>query len=279
MIERLEGHFWGYQDAELFYQLWKPQESRGTFVITHGIAEYSECYDELATRLADDGWLVFGWDLRGHGKSEGKRGYVNRFQDYCEDLDSAIKFIKADVNPKGKPLVLFGHSMGGLITLKTMLQNSPQGIAAVALSSPALGLSLQVPKLKEQAARLLADWLPKVTLYNEIRYDHLTRDDAKIQQYKTDPMRHDKISPRLFLGMVEAMQEVHKLAPELHVPLIMQLSGREKVVSTKDSEIFFEALTTKVKQIYIYTESLHEIFNDLDKEDAIRDLKGFLSKL
>lgn len=276
MIERLEGTFWGYQDAELYYQLWRPQTSVGTILITHGIAEHSDCYQKLAESLAAAGRTVFVWDLRGHGRSEGKRGYVNRFQDYSDDLEAGIRFLKTQEYTRNLPLVLFGHSMGGLITLKTFVNHSPAGISCLALSSPALGLSIAVPKLKEKAAHWLAEWAPKVTLYNEINFETLVRDENMIREYKSDPLRHDRIAPRVFVGMVEAMKEVMTAAPEIHIPVIMQLAGRDKVVSTPDAERFFANLGSKKKKIFIYANSYHEIFNDLDRDEVIKDLLGFI---
>jgi alpha-beta hydrolase superfamily lysophospholipase len=279
MIERFEGTFWGYQDAELYYQTWRPETSVGVLIVTHGIAEHSDCYQKFAEDMAKNNWTVMAWDLRGHGRSEGKRGYVNRFQDFCDDLDAAIKYVKSQQLYKNLPLILFGHSMGGLILLKTLLNHSPSGIAAIALSSPALGLTLAVPKLKEKAAVLLSEWLPKITLYNEIDYDLLVRDERLIQEYKSDPLRHDRISPRIFLGMMDAMAEVKKNASEIHHPLIMQLAGREKVVSTAEAEKYFDKIGSKHKELYVYSDSYHEIFNDLDREDVIKDLVKNLPKL
>jgi alpha-beta hydrolase superfamily lysophospholipase len=279
MIERLEGTFWGYQDCELQYQVWRPQTSVGTLIVTHGIAEHSDCYQKFAEDVSAKGWTVFVWDLRGHGRSEGKRGYVSRFQDFCDDLDAAIRFVKTQPFAKDLPLVLFGHSMGGLIVLKTLLTHSPTNIAGMALSSPALGLSLAVPKLKEKAAHILAEWLPKFTLYNEINFDILVRDENLVKEYKADPLRHDKISPTLFIGMQEAFAEVMSKAGEIHLPAIVQLAGQEKVVSTPQSEKFFEKLGSKKKEVFIYTDSYHEIFNDLDREEVIKDFISFISEL
>jgi alpha-beta hydrolase superfamily lysophospholipase len=278
MIERLEGTFWGYQDAELYYQVWKPQTSVGTLLVTHGIAEHSDCYQKLAEDLAKNNWTVFVWDLRGHGRSEGKRGYVNRFQDFSDDLDAAIRHVKAKVLARGESLALFGHSMGGLITLKCLLNHSPANISVLALSSPAVGLSLKVPALKEKAARLLAEWAPKVTLHNEINFDVLIHNSDMVREYKADPLRHDKASPRLFLGMLDAFEEVKNGASEIHIPTIMQLAGLEKVVSTPDSEKLFDKMGAKKKKIYIYADSFHEVFNDIDRDEAIKDLVAFLNE-
>jgi alpha-beta hydrolase superfamily lysophospholipase len=279
MIERLEGTFFGHNDVELFYQLWRPTETRGTIVVTHGIAEHSECYHRFATNLAEDGWTVVGWDLRGHGKSEGKRGYVEDFNHYALDLDAFIKYIKAQIHKRELSLFLFGHSMGGLITLKSLVQTAPSGIKALCLSSPALGVSVVVPKFKVKAAHFLSDWAPKMTLYNEINFHDLHRDKDLIKKYEQDPLRHEKISPRLYLGMMSSIDEVMRHAPDVHIPLIMQLAGNEKVVSTPESQKFYELVSSKKKEIHVYQDSRHEIFNDLDRETVLRDLKNFLQKM
>lgn len=279
MIERLEGTFFGFEDCELFYQLWRPEASRGTIVVTHGIAEHSECYHRFAQVMAQDNWTIVGWDLRGHGRSEGKRGYVADFAEYSDDLDQLIRFVKAQIHKRENPFVLFGHSMGGLITIKTLLNHAPGHLAAVALSSPAVGLSLPVPAIKEKAATFLAEWLPKLTLHNEIQYEQLHRDAELIKEYRNDPLRHDKVSPSLFLGMQAAFKEAFDHAAELHYPLILQLAGKEKIVSTPASEKFFDAYGSKKKEIHIYPDSYHEIFNDLNREEVFADLKKFLNKL
>lgn len=279
MIERLEGTFFGHQDCELFYQLWRSDNSRGTIVVTHGIAEHSECYHRFAQTLAEDGWTIVGWDLRGHGRSEGKRGYVKSFSDYSHDLDHLIRFVKAQIHKRELPLVLFGHSMGGLITIKTLVNHGPGGVAGVVLSSPALGLSLTVPRIKEKAAQILAEWLPKVTLYNEIKYEDLHRDPELIKEYRNDPLRHDKISPQVFLGMQAAFAEALQHADELHLPLLVQLAGKEKVVSTLASQKFFDLVGSKKKEIYVYDDCFHEIYNDLERDRVFADLKKFLNRM
>jgi alpha-beta hydrolase superfamily lysophospholipase len=279
MTERLEGHFWGYQDAELFFQMWRPEKVRGTLVLTHGLGEHSERYNSVANEMADIGWQTLAWDLRGHGRSEGKRGYVNRFQDYCDDLESFLRFVKSHHHDRTNPIVLFGHSMGGLITLKMLLNHNPQNVNGVVLSSPALGVSLEVPYLKVKGAELLAKWAPKVTLFNEIDYTILSRDRALTSQYGKDPLRHDKVSSRLFLGMREAFEEMMNQAQDFHWPMLLQLAGQEKVVSTPASKDFFEKVGAKKKDLVIYADSYHEIYNDLDKADVIRDLKSFLERM
>ncbi len=272
MLQRFEGYFRGSDDTELFYQTWTPDKIRGTFVLTHGLAEHSECYHHVAKELCEDGWKVVAWDLRGHGRSEGKRGYIKDFSLYIDDLGRLLK----NVIKTTSHVVMFGHSMGGLVTVRFLQSHSPD-IAAVCLSSPALGLTAKVPKLKETLAHIAVRWAPTITMYNEIKYEDLTRDEDMLKSHHADTLRHDKISPGLFLGMVDNFAKAHELAPEIKYPVLMQLSGEDRLVSTEASRDFFEHLPNKNKELHIYADSLHEVFNDRDRERAIADLKKFIN--
>lgn len=280
MIERREGHFKGHDKSELFYQWWSDPniaKKRGTLVITHGISEHSECYAKTAERLTQFGWSVCVWDLRGHGRSEGKRGYVRDFDDFARDLDTLLKYLNENKRFDG-PFALIGHSLGGLITLRHVLtadSYSPKPFA-IALSSPALGVALQVPVVKDLGARLLNRVLPSLTLYNEIRYEDLTRDPEHLKTYQTDALRHDKISPALYLGMLDTMAFVKAQGPRLKLPILIQAAGQERIVSLDAIKEFYSTIETENKKLIVYEESYHEIFNDLDREKVFEDLNSFL---
>lgn len=274
MPQRFEGQFDGHDQTELFFQTWTPDNVRGVMILTHGLAEHSECYHPLAKALCDDGWLVYAWDLRGHGRSEGKRGFVRHLSYYVDDLECFYQLIRKkhpDVN-----LAFFGHSMGGLVTLR-YLQSKKPNYSALALSSPALGLSVAVPKIKEALAHVAVRWMPTLTMYNEIKYEDLSRDEDMLKSYRADALRHDKISPGLFLSMVESFPLALENAGEIKAPVILQLAGDDRLVSTQAAREFFERLPNKKNQMIVYPESLHEVFNDLDRDKAVADLKKFLN--
>lgn len=276
MSKRFEGHFKGADSNDLFFQTWTPEKVRGTFVITHGLAEHSECYHPLAKVLSDDGWLVYGWDLRGHGRSEGKRGYVKSMNQYVDDLGCFMDVVRTHNNFTNDNLVFFGHSMGGLTTLR-YLQTREVQYGALTLSSPALGLSMPVPKIKEALANVAVKWMPSLTMFNEIKYIDLTRDEEMIQSYQKDNLRHDKISPGLFLSMIENFKAALESAEGIRNPVLMQLAGEDRLVSSPVAREFFQQLPNKKNQLIVYPESYHEIYNDLDREQVIRDLKKFIN--
>lgn len=284
MLKRFEGCFHSFDQTELFFQTWADQDPKGTLIITHGLAEHSECYHPLAKTLAQDGWLVVGWDLRGHGRSDGKRGFVRQFSDFQKDLSGLIQHLNQELDLQSRPWILFGHSMGGLITLSWLGRNGETGSnnttpTASVLSSPALGLTVKVPAAKEWLAKIAVNVTPTLTLHNEIRYEDLSHDEEIVQSYARDNLRHDKISPGLFLGMVEAFKQAREGAAQIQIPVLFQLAGDDRIVSTVAAREFFSEMPNKRNQLIVYPESFHEIYNDLDRDTAIVDLKKFLSSL
>lgn len=277
MVERREGHFQGHRGAELFYQSWTRANAHGTLVITHGIAEHSEAYNKTAERLVSEGFNVCAWDLRGHGRSEGKRGFVEDFRFFSLDLVRFVEFLRRSGRIDGR-FALIGHSMGGLITLRAVVDEADaMGAAALSLSSPLLGFGIAVPPAKDLAARMLNRLLPSVTLFNEIRYEDLSRDPEWQKVYVSDPLRHDKISPAVYLGMIEGIAYVKANAGRIRIPTFVQAAGKEKIVSLSAIKEFYETLGADKKRLMIYEDCYHEIFNDLDRDQVLTDLAAFLA--
>lgn len=289
MINRAEGYFQGDSPKsassarhthELFYQSWTNAtgKARGTLVLTHGIAEHSEAYNEFALDFAPRGWDIYAMDLRGHGRSEGRRGYIDDFHRYSRDLDKFVRHLRSGPLKNSKiPLVMMGHSMGALITLRYMVdQGDSVPASALVLSSPALGISMPIPAVKEMAASLLLKFLPQVTLPNDIRYDHLTHIEERWKRYPVDPLRHDKISPAMYFGMLEGFEKVNVGADRIKVPTLIQAAGDERIVSRPATEEYFPKIGSEKKKLIIYENSYHEIFNDIERDRAMDDLDAFL---
>lgn len=277
MGQRFENHFKGQEKLELFYQEWREPPENGIVILTHGLAEHSECYDHVAKGVNEMGWSVIGWDMRGHGRSEGKRGHVSDFQHYVEDLKTLVHSVRNE--DPSKPIVLFGHSTGGLVTLLAALELSLEEIKGYVLSSPALGFSIKVPYLKDQFARLADKYLPSITLHNEIQYEDLTHDTEFLERYPKDHLRHDKISPRIYLGMLDGFEKVFANIDSYTKPVLLQLAGHDKIVDALKAKEFYERLVNPEKRLEIYADSYHEVYNDLERETCLKHLRNFLGSI
>ncbi len=264
---------------KLFLQSWtnKSVEPIGCVLITHGIAEHSDCYQHVAKALSDHGWFVYGWDLQGHGRSQGKRGYIKNFTEYSRDLVSLVKKIKQDETKPTHNFHLLGHSMGGLITLQSLLSEGAPRVQSAILSNPALKIAVEVPKVKEIASQWLNQLWPTMTLNNEVRYDRLSRDPEMVRSYSKDPLRHNKVSAPLFLGMMEAMEFVHQNIERLKHPVYFQISGQDQIVDPQTSLDLFKEIPGE-KKLDLYPDSFHEIYNDINKQEGIDDLIAYLGE-
>ncbi len=274
MIKRFESEFIGFQNIPLYYQGWTSTSSRGVVLVTHGQAEHSGCYERLAQGFKGE-WDLIAWDLRGHGKSEGKRGYTGHFDDYVKDWVLFYDHVRQTLL-KGRPLIILGHSMGALIQLLGLLKVNSSEIKAQVLSSPLLKVAVPVPPIKDKAARFLFKVWPSLTLGNEIKYEHLTRDTEIQKTYALDPLRHDQISSGVYIGMIEGMARVHSRVKDYALPTFMQLAGQDKIVDRVTAEKFFAQLSMERKTLKIYQTSEHEIYNCLERKVAYEDLLEYL---
>ena len=272
----------GFLDSRLYFQRWTPKGAalenlQGHLVITHGQGEHSDCYARVIQALANENWLITAWDWRGHGRSEGLRGYARQFNDYCNDFEI---FMESQVfSRKGPfPLVLLSHSMGGLIQLKTLANHPDWPVRAQILSNPLLGVAVHVPEYKQKIARWSVEFLPKMTLFNEIKESDLTRDAEVLAEFARDNLRHNRISAGVYLGSLEAAEWMYKAAPKITQQTLMQISAQDPIVSSNANREFFQIIRCE-KTLIEYEGFKHEIYNDVGREIPLRDLVNFLRSL
>lgn len=277
MYRRQEGRLKGFQNIDLFFQIWENPNARGTVIVTHGQGEHSECYHRLVDAFKNDMWSFWAWDMRGHGQSEGKRGYAADFDNYVRDYQIFLDHALNDSRIKGKPTVLLSHSMGGTVQLKTLIEKPNLPVVAQVCSAPLLGVAVPVPAIKDVAATVANTVYPQITMWNEIRNDMLTRDPEVIREFEQDVLRHDRISPGVYLGFKRDFEWLAAKATEISLPTLFQLPAQDPVVSTAAGTAFFEKISSAKKELLIYGDGArHEMYNDVHRQQVFADLKKWL---
>lgn len=256
---------------------------RGRVVILHGFAEHLRRYDKLVIELMDAGFACHLFDLRGHGRSEGRRGHVSRFSDYLGDLDLFVRETtqrvsrmsdKNDARAKQDdeaPLFVLAHSLGGLIALNYVLHR-PRVFDAIAVSSPFLAPAFKLPPLAKEFGALAAYLMPTLSLQSAIQPDWLTRDASMVTAYRQDPLVFSTVTTGWWHAVRHAQGEVSERAREIRTPALFLLGDADRLADSRHSRSVFERLGSVDKRLEVYPGFFHEVLNELGREQVIRDL-------
>ena len=270
------GSFNTQDNLKIFYRKYQADPERARMVIAHGLGEHSGRYGNVVERLLPKGITIWALDHRGHGQSDGPRGHILTFGQYINDLQTMIEFSKRGL-PEGMKCFLSGHSMGGLIALKFAL-HFPEMIDGMIVSSPVLGIKVEVPAIKRALGKVMSSIWPGMTLGNEVDASKISHDEEVVRAYENDPLVHDRVSARWFTEFLGAMEEVHRLCSKLEVQTLMQVAGDDHLVDADTSKTFFENLTLDDKTLYLYDGLYHEIYNEPEDQRAnvLSDLETWL---
>lgn len=274
----IENYFPIETDREIFYQTWPCEKPKAVIFLTHGIGEHSGSYDRFSQELAKKNIQVFAWDLRGHGRSSGQRGYVSNFKEHCTDFKKVFKFFSNKEEYAELPIFLFGHSMGGTITLRSFIEQKPKPVTGICLSSPAMGVKQEISQFKESLAQFADKYLPRLSLSNDINFETLSQIPEQIESYSKDSLRHNKINARTYSGMLESFEIIFKKSSKIQSPILFQASINDPVVDAKKTKKLHKLIKSEVNQFMGYENSMHEIFNDIERDQAIKDLILFINQ-
>lgn len=241
---------------------WPPPADRvADIVIVHGLAEHSGRYEHVGAAFTAAGFSVTSFDLPGHGATAGRRAYVDRFAHFLDAIDL--------IRPAGGPLVLYGHSMGGLIALQYALDRIPP--AVLILSAPAVDGN--APGWQRKAAPLLGKILPHAALPNPWDVSAISRDPAVVDAYQSDPLVTTKTTARLGAEIFEAMDEVQDSYHDLTVPTLVVHGGADTIVPARFSAALGELPNVTRK---LYPKLRHECHNEPEADQVIQDIVDFI---
>jgi len=274
--DRIEEGFFSARDGvRLFWRTERALTPAGHVAVVHGYAEHLGRQAEITRALTAAGYTVHLVDVRGHGQSGGKRAHVDRFEEYCSDLE--VFLARVNEQAGGAPVFLLGHSHGALIVARYLLDH-PEAVRGVVLASPYFRLKLHVPFAKILAARLVGRILPSLPMKNELKPELLTR-DVRIQNLtRADPLYQQIATPRWFNESNAAQETVLRRATEFVTPFLLLSGAADPIVDPAAGRDFFDHATSKDKQYKQYDGLLHELFHEPERDVVFKDVVGWLDE-
>jgi acylglycerol lipase len=275
-MKHQEGVFKGVRDAGLYYQGWLPEgEVRAVLLIVHGLAEHSGRYMNLVNRFVPLGYAVYGIDHIGHGRSEGRRLYVERFADYTEPLKTYSDMVRRW--QPDRPVFLVGHSLGGLIGAMYLLSHQAE-LAGAVLSGPAVKAPGNIPAAIIFVGRVLSVLFPRVGLVPPVNAEGVSRDPAVVKAYLDDPLVcRGKITARLGAEILGAMERVGAETNRIHLPLLILQGGADRLVDPSGAQILYEKVASSDKKLIVYEGFFHEVFNEPQHDRVLSDVEQWLA--
>ena len=239
--------------------------------LVHGLGEHVGRYDTLGAWLAARGWTLCGHDHHGHGRSDGRRGTIPATRDPGDDLEAALE-TRYDA---GRPPLLMGHSLGGLVALSCALRH-PQRIRGLVLTSPALDPGLGI--WQKALVALMSRIAPDLALGNGLDASKLSHDPAVVRAYLDDPLVHDRISARLARFIVDASRRAIEQAGTLAVPTLLMYAGDDRLVDPAGSREFARRAPPSLLTVREYPALWHEILNESEpaRRGVFDDLAAWL---
>jgi alpha-beta hydrolase superfamily lysophospholipase len=290
-MKHYQGNFRGTAGINLYYQSWHPEANLSTIphksheqlrsaapkaiaVIIHGLGSHSGLFGNVVQHLVTAGYIVYGLDLRGHGRSQGQRGHINKWSEFRQDIKTFLKLIETR-EPKC-PRFLLGHSLGSIVVLDYVLRY-PQAIqGAIAMASP-LG-QVGVSPVKLTLGRTLSLVMPRFAVNVGFAGNQISRDQNVQETFTQDSLMHSQGSARLGTEYLATKAWIRSQVSNLEVPILMLHGGADEVARPEGSRAFFQQIAFPDKEYYEYPQSRHAIHRDLDYQKMLADLEDWLQR-
>jgi alpha-beta hydrolase superfamily lysophospholipase len=259
---------------DLFCRSWEGESPRANIVLVHGHGEHSLRYEHMAAFYNQNQISVISFDLRGHGKSGGKRGHTPNYDAMLNDIEDVIDNVVAE--SPAVPCILYGHSMGGNLVLNYGFRN-PTNVKAVVASSPWIKLAFDPPQSKIMMAKLLNGIFPAMTLGSGLDASLLSHDKSVCSKYQQDPLVHDLISVRMYNEMYNHGLTALENAAKFPLPLFLFHGSEDQLTSPAASTEFAKKMGKKAT-LKIWEGLYHETHNEAEKQEVFAETLNWINQ-
>jgi alpha-beta hydrolase superfamily lysophospholipase len=268
------GTFSGVGDVELFWQAWRPEgEPRATVVLAHGASEHSSRYEHVARAFTERSYSFWALDHRGHGRSAGRRVYVERFEDLVTDLHQLISLAGEEL-PGRKPFLL-GHSMGGAVATGYAIRHDDE-LAGLILSNPLA--SVETAPAAAMVGRLLSRIAPRMGVYS-VPAEGVSKDPEEVRKYVEDPLNfHGKLPARTVAELGAEVGTFPERAARITVPTLLMYSSTDPIVAPSGSRMLAEKLGSADVTVRDWDGLRHEILNEPERDEVMGEMLTWLDR-
>jgi alpha-beta hydrolase superfamily lysophospholipase len=272
-----EINYVGYDGIRMFLSIYRPDNDkpRALLIILHGLGSHAGDFREMGKYFAEKGLAVFIPDQRGFGHYSGLKGHVISFDEYVEDIQNLVMYVRDRY--LNNVAFLFGSSMGGINAVRYASKYSSE-IDGLILHCPGVAQNLEVGFGKKIAGNLLSLLNVKRYIASEINFSDTTRNPKIVKQMETDPLRFELVTPRFGIEGLKAAEDGYNSAESIKLPVLLQQAGADRLVDPVRSREFFDSLSSTDKTWKLYDGLYHQLHNEPEREQVLGDMEAWLEK-
>jgi alpha-beta hydrolase superfamily lysophospholipase len=262
----------GADGLKIFVRSWRPAApARGVVAICHGVNSHSGYYPWAAEQLVASGLAVYALDLRGRGKSDGERFYIESINDYLNDVDTLVNLARS--REPGLPVFLLGHSAGGVISCVYTLEHQSE---LAGLICESFAFQVAAPDFALAVVKGLSHIAPHAHVLR-LKNEEFSRDPKVVQAMNDDPLiEHETQPTKTVAELVRADERLKEEFRLITLPVFILHGTADKVTRPGGSQLFYDSAGSGDKTLKLYDGHAHDLLNDFGKEVVIGDIKGWI---
>ena len=259
---------------DIFVRSWRPSTPpRAVVGICHGVKSHSGYYFWTAEQLVAQGFAVYALDLHGRGKSDGERFFVEKIDDYLDDVDALLKLARS--REPNVPVFLLGHSAGGVISSVYTLEHQAE---LAGLICESFAFRVYAPDLALTIVKGLSHIAPHLHVLN-LKTEDFSRDPQAVQAMLDDPLIEGEVQPANTVAeLVRADERLEREFPLIHLPVLILHGTADKVTQPSGSQLFFDTAGSTDKTLKLYEGHAHDLLNDIDRDKVMADIVEWITR-
>ena len=271
-----ESQYQGFDGTTMLLRIWKPEgEPKAVVLGIHGLGSHSGLLSFIAEQFTSQGYTFYAPDMRAFGTYPGRKGHVESFDEYIDDMESLVAYLK--LMHHDSKLFLFGHSLGALHVIR-YIANHPGESDGIMIPCPAVSERLKMSGATRAIAKFLSKLNAKMYFSNGLDYDLISRNPEVVKSNREDPLRFDKATPRYGIEGFKASEEGFNFASKITLPVLVQQSGEDMILDPERNKEFFDNIVSEDKTWKLYPGLYHEPFQEEGGEEVLTDLFGWLEQ-